>query len=110
GSVSALAAFGLMLIPVCLGGGARVTALVFALANAAGTVVLCIMVKRDISWIRFGWTHASFAEIRRLTAPAFAFMAFPIGNAFNLQGTLMAVGYALGPVAVVVFGTARTVS
>jgi O-antigen/teichoic acid export membrane protein len=37
-------------------------------------------------------------------------MGFPIGNALNLQGTLLAVGYALGPTAVVIFGTARTVS
>jgi O-antigen/teichoic acid export membrane protein len=109
-SIFSLAAFGAMLIPVCLGGGARATALVFASANAFFTIVLCIMVRRDIPWIRYGWSHASFAEIRRLSAPAFAFMAFPIGNAFNLQGTLMAVGYALGPTAVVIFGTARTVS
>ncbi len=109
-SVLSLAAFGAMLIPVCLGGGARMTALVFAGANALGTFVLCVLVKRDIPWIRYGWGHVSFGEVRRLTAPAFAFMAFPIGNAFNLQGTLLAVGYALGPTAVVVFGTARTVS
>jgi O-antigen/teichoic acid export membrane protein len=37
-------------------------------------------------------------------------MGFPIGNALNLQGTVLAVGYALGPTAVVVFNTARTVS
>jgi O-antigen/teichoic acid export membrane protein len=109
-SVLSLAAFGVMLIPVCLGGGARVTALVFALANALGTFALCLMVRRDIPWIRYGWSHARLAEVRRLAAPAFAFMAFPIGNAFNLQGTLLAVGYALGPTSVVVFGTARTVS
>lgn len=109
-SIFSLLAFGVMLIPVCLGGGARVTALVFAAANAILTLVLCVMVRYDLPWIRYGWKHASFAEIRRLAAPAFAFMAFPIGNAFNLQGTLMAVGYALGPTAVVVFGTARTVS
>ena len=109
-SLFALAAFGAMLIPVCLGGGARPTALVFALANMFFTLVLCVMVRRDIPWIRYGWNHASFAEIRRLTSPALAFMAFPIGNAFNLQGTLMAVGYALGPTQVVIFGTARTVS
>ncbi|HEY2040059.1 MAG TPA: lipopolysaccharide biosynthesis protein [Edaphobacter sp.] len=109
-SVFSLSAFAVMLIPVCLGHGARVTALVFASANAFFTLVLCVMVRRDLPWIRYGWNHASFAEIRRLTAPAFAFMAFPIGNAFNLQGTLMAVGYALGPTAVVIFGTARTVS
>ncbi len=109
-SVFSLAAFCVMLIPVCLGGGARVTALVLASANAFFTFVLCVMVRRDIPWIRYGWSHARFSEIRRLWAPAFAFMAFPMGNALNLQGTLMAVGYALGPTAVVVFGTARTVS
>ncbi|WP_263366691.1 lipopolysaccharide biosynthesis protein [Edaphobacter bradus] len=109
-SCASLAAFTIMLVPVCLGGGARITALVFALANGAFTFVLCLMVRRDIPWIRFGWSHASFAEIRRLAAPALAFMAFPIGNALNLQGTLLAVGYALGPTSVVIFGTARTVS
>lgn len=109
-SIFSLLAFGIMLIPVCLGGGPRVTALVFASANAFLTLVLCVMVRRDIPWIRYGWNYARFAEIRRLAAPAFAFMAFPIGNALNLQGTLLAVGYALGPTAVVVFGTARTVS
>ena len=93
-----------------MGGGARVTALVFAAANIAGTILLAIMVRRDIPWIRYGWSHARFAEIKRLTRPAFAFMGFPIGNALNLQGTLMAVGYALGPTDVVIFGTARTVS
>jgi O-antigen/teichoic acid export membrane protein len=109
-SIFSLTAFGMMLIPVCLGGGARVTALVFASVNAVLTLVLCVMVRRDIPWIRYGWNYASVSEIRRLAAPAFAFMAFPIGNALNLQGTLMAVGYALGPTAVVIFGTARTVS
>jgi O-antigen/teichoic acid export membrane protein len=109
-SMFSLVAFAVMLVPVCLGGGARATALAFALANAFFTLVLCVMVRRDIPWIRYGWSHASIAEVRRLSGPAFAFMAFPIGNAFNLQGTILAVGYALGPVAVVVFGTARTVS
>jgi len=109
-SIFSLAAFAIMLIPVCLGGGPRITALVFAAANVAVTIILGIMVRRDIPWIRFGFKHATFAEIRRLSAPAIAFMALPIGNALNLQGTLMAIGYALGPTDVVIFGTARTVS
>jgi O-antigen/teichoic acid export membrane protein len=37
-------------------------------------------------------------------------MGFPVGNALNLQGTLLAVSYALGPVSVVIFSTARTIS
>ncbi len=109
-SVMTLAAFACMIVPVMAGGGARVTALVFAGANILGTLTLCLLVRRDIPWIKYGWTHASFAEIKKLSGPAFAFMGFPIGNALNLQGTLIAVGYALGPSEVVVFGTARTVS
>ena len=109
-SLLSLGAFACMIVAVTLGAGARVTALVFASANIAGTLLLCILVRRDIPWIRFGWQYASFDEIRKLARPAIAFMGFPIGNALNLQGTLLAVGYALGPTEVVVFGTARTVS
>ena len=109
-SCLSLAAFTVMIVPVCLGHGARATALAFAVANAVGTVVLCFMARHDIPWLRYGWSHARLSEIRRLAAPAVAFMGFPIGNALNLQGTLLAVGYALGPDDVVNFGTARTVS
>jgi O-antigen/teichoic acid export membrane protein len=109
-STFTLVAFAAMMIPVALHGGPRAAALVFATANIFFTIVLCVMVKRDIPWIEFGWKHASYAEIRQLARPAIAFMAFPIGNALNLQGTVLAVGYALGPVDVVIFSTARTVS
>ncbi|MEO6911642.1 MAG: polysaccharide biosynthesis C-terminal domain-containing protein [Edaphobacter sp.] len=109
-SIFSLSAFGCMILAVCFGSGPRFAALAFAAANITGTVILCILVRRDIPWIEYGWSHASFAEIRSLARPALAFMGFPIGNALSLQGSLLAVGYALGPTAVVVFGTARTVS
>jgi O-antigen/teichoic acid export membrane protein len=106
----AFAAFAGTIAAVALGQGPKVTALVFAAINIAGTLLLCLFVRHDIPWIEYGWKHASVPEIRRLTPLAIAFMGFPAGNALNLSGTLLAVGYALGPVAVVVFGTARTVS
>jgi len=109
-SILTLAAFFAMMVPVVMGRGPRAAAVVFASANVAGTIILMLMVRRDVPWIEFGWSHASWSEIRRMAAPAFAFMGFPVGNALNIQTTLLAVGYALGPVAVVVFGTARTVS
>lgn len=109
-NIVSFSAFACMILAVVFGSGPRVTALVFASANVAGTLLFCIMVARDIPWLEYGWKHARFSEIRALTAPAIAFMGFPVGNALNLQGALLAVGYALGPVAVVVFGTARTVS
>jgi len=109
-SLMSLTAFGLTLVAVALHQGPRVTALVFAVANIAGTIFLAILVKHDIPWIEFGFRHASVAEVRALVRPALAFMCFPIGNAMNLAGTQLAVNYALGPVSVVVFSAARTVS
>ncbi len=109
-SVMTLCAFALMLIPVTLGYSVKTTALVLSCANAIGTMVFCVMARRDIPWIRYGWQEAKVAEIRRLSGPAVAFMGFPIGNALNLQGTLLAVGHVLGSTDVVIFGTARTVS
>lgn len=84
--------------------------MVFAVSNVLGTLIFGLLMRRDIPWIRFGWRYARLSEIRRLASPAVAFMGFPIGNALNLQGTLMAVGYVLGPADVAIFATARTVS
>ncbi len=109
-SIIVLIAFAVMLVPVVLGKGVRATALALSAANALGTIVFCFMMQHDIPWVRYGWEHASFREIRRLSGPALAFMGFPIGNALNLQGTLLAVGHVLGSAEVVVFATARTVS
>lgn len=109
-SIATLVAFAIQLVPVVLGYGPRTTAKVFALANISITLFFCVLVRRDIPWISYGWRHASFAEIKRLTRPSLAFMGFPIGLAFNLQGSQMAVNYALGPEAVAVFTTARTIS
>jgi O-antigen/teichoic acid export membrane protein len=109
-SAITLAAFVAMVVPVVLGYGPRTTAMVFAVANWLGTLVFALLARRNIPWIRFGWRHARLSEVRRLAPLAVAFMGFPIGNALNLQGTLMAVGYALGPVDVAIFNSARTVS
>lgn len=109
-SVITLAAFCAMIVPVVMGHGPRTAALVFAIANCLGTLVFGLLTRCHIPWVRFGWRHARFTEIRRLAPLAIAFMGFPIGNALNLQGTLMAVGYALGPVDVAIFASARTVS
>jgi O-antigen/teichoic acid export membrane protein len=109
-SCLSLIAFAAMLVPIMEGYGPRTTAKVFALANIAGTLILCAMVKHDIPWISYGWSHASFKEIKRLTRPSLAFMGFPLGNTLNIQGSQLAVNYALGNDAVAIWITARTVS
>src|SRR5271156_2790788 len=57
-----LVAFASTIVAVVLGCGPRATALVFATTNVASTVLLSILVRRDIPWIEFGWGHASFDE------------------------------------------------
>ena len=109
-SLLSLSAFAFTLVAVALHQGPRVTALVYAAANLAGTLFLAVLTKRQIPWIGFGWKHLSVTEVRALVRPALAFMCLPVGNALNLSGTQMAVNYALGPSAVVVFAAARTIS
>ena len=109
-SILTFVAFGIIIVPVILGYGPRTVAMVFAIASATGTLAFGLLMRRNIPWIRFGWSHARVSEARRLAPLAVAFMGFPIGNALNLQGTLMAVHYALGPLDVAIFNTARTVS
>jgi len=75
-----------------------------------GVFALWILLRREVPWIRFGIRHAQWAVIRRLTGPALSFMSFPLVNALNLQGILVVIGYVMGPVAVVTFNTARTIS
>lgn len=109
-SMISLIAFGATMAAVALHRSPREAALWFAAANIAGTLLLIVLVKRDVPWISYGWKHASWSELRRMWWPAITFMGFPIGNALNLQGTVMAVNYVLGPSDVVIFSTARTVS
>jgi O-antigen/teichoic acid export membrane protein len=109
-SCLSLTAFAVLVVPVVMGYGPRTAAMVFAMANIAGTLILCVMVKHDIPWISYGWKHASMAEVKRLTRPSLAFMGFPLGNSLNIGGSQLAVNYALGPEAAAVWTTARTVS
>ncbi len=50
------------------------------------------------------------ADIPMLLQKGVAYQAFPLGNAFVNQGMLLVVDAALGPRAVAVFGTARTLT
>ncbi len=61
-------------------------------------------------WLHHGFKKASLGELKRLTVPAFASLAFPLGNALNIQGMRLIVGLTLGPSAVAVFTPLRTLS
>jgi O-antigen/teichoic acid export membrane protein len=95
---------------VLFGGTVVQTAEVYFGVNAVGTMLLWIALRNKVPWLRFGFAHARWVTLRRLFAPSVSFLAFPVGQSLNLSGMLLVVGHVLGPVAVVIFSTARTVS
>ena len=95
---------------VTFGGGPVQAASGFLGGRICGTILMWLGQRRASPWLRHGFVHASLYELQRLTVPAFASLAFPLGNALNIQGMRLVVGLALGPVAVAVFAPLRTLS
>jgi O-antigen/teichoic acid export membrane protein len=109
-STTQLIEFAALAAAVALGGGPVQAALAYLAGRVLGTLLTRVALKRATPWLRYGLAKASLQEIRRLAAPAFASLAFPLGNALNIQGMRLVVGLALGPAAVVVFAALRTLS
>jgi O-antigen/teichoic acid export membrane protein len=99
-----------MLALLWLGNGPARIALAAAAVRLTGTALLFLLLRKKLIWIRLGFAHASLERIRQLTKPAFAFMAFPAGNALSIQGTTVVIGILLGPLAVATFNPMRTLS
>lgn len=97
-------------IAALAGGGPLAAAGVFMGVRALATVVFALLVVRRHRWLRYGRAAASAVELRRLLRPALANTAIPLAHALNIQGMVVAVGAMLGPVAVVVFSTLRTLT
>ncbi len=95
---------------VALGGGPIGAATGFLSGRAVGTIIMWLYQHRVSPWLSHGFVHATLGEIKRLTAPAFASLAFPLGNALNIQGIRLVVGLALGAAAVSVFVPLRTMT
>lgn len=83
---------------------------VMAGTRILGTVILYFILHRKLAWLEMGLRKATLSRIKELTRPALAFMAFPIGNAFSIQGVTILIGLTLGPLAVAVFTPMRTMS
>jgi O-antigen/teichoic acid export membrane protein len=75
-----------------------------------GNAVVAWDVRRRSPWLAYGIRHADRKTIRALALPAISFMAFPLGNALSLQAMVTVIGITLGPAAVVLFSTSRTLT
>jgi O-antigen/teichoic acid export membrane protein len=102
--------FILLVVAVAGGGGPIAAATALLAGRVVGLVAMRAILWRVSPEIVFGWRHARRETIQRLAAPAFGFAIFPVGNALSLQGMLILVGAVLGPPAVVVFATMRTLT
>jgi len=97
-------------LAVIMGGGPVQAATGYLAGKILGIVLMWVGQRWAGSWLKYGSAYASRSEIRRLIAPAFASLAFPLGNALNIQGMRLVVGVTLGPAAVAVFVPLRTLS
>lgn len=63
--------------------------------------------QQHLSW---GLSAATNNELHLMIKPSLGFMLFPIGNAFSFQGFTLLTAHLLGPAAVAIFNTYRTVA
>lgn len=92
------------------GYGPVAAAAAFVVLRVAQTPLVTALLLRRHRDLRLGLTHARFAELRRLSTPALANLSMPMAVALNMQGMVLVIGATLGPLAVVVFSTLRTLT
>lgn len=102
--------FSAVWIAALSGHGPVAAAAAFLGARVVATPTLAVLLARRHRWLRVGLHHARRSELRRLCRPALANLALPLALALNVQGMLVVVGATLGPVAVVIFSTSRTLT
>jgi len=99
-----------LVLAVAFGGGPLEAASGYLGGRIGGLFLMRLGLYRATPWLRFGWRVATLGEVKRLAKPAFASLAFPLGNALNIQGMRLLIGLLLGPPAVAVFSTLRTLA
>lgn len=104
-----LAEFSAFLVAIVFGSGPVGAAAFYLATRVVGVLLRWAYLKRTAPWIRYGTGLADVRRIRELARPAVAFIGMPAGNALSIQGMVMLIGAVLGPAAVVVFATTRTI-
>ena len=80
------------------------------LSASACTLLTMLVARTGDPGLQWGLRHATTGTVREMVRPAAAFMAFPLANALSFQGVTLLVGALLGPVAVAIFSTYRTLA
>jgi len=85
-------------------------AAMYLIIRAIGTPTMAWLMMRKSGWLHYGLRYATFERTKGLAVPAIAYMAFPIGSALSLQGMVLVIAAVLGPIAVAIFSTMRTLT
>lgn len=98
------------IVGVLFFGTIEAAAIGFLFGRLLMTLVNLVIAIRTVKVYQWSFAQSSIGTVRELLSPSLAFMAFPLGNAINLQGITMLIGFLLGPADVVIYNTYRTVS
>lgn len=92
------------------GGGPVVATAGLLAVRVATTPFIVLLVFHRHRWLRRVTGRLQLSGLRPLVRPALANTAMPIAQALQIQGSVLVVGMVLGPAAVVVFSTLRTLT
>lgn len=109
-SSSRVVEFAMMWLFIAFGAGPLGAVLAAIGGKLLSMIAIFVMVKRFNPWIKYGFSQAKLSIIRSIFMPALATLGLSLSNALNIQGLRMTVGYLMGPAAVVVFTTMRTLT
>jgi len=102
---------GILLLTTAGAGGGLLDA---ALAMIAGRIVITtailVFLHHSHPWLRLGFGKASRAVIREMLSPSLYYTGYMLGNLISIQGAIVVIGAVLGPAAVAVAGTTRTLA
>lgn len=98
------------IVAVALHASPVAVAAALVISRFIGNRVIHTVLLRKSPWLHYGYSHAHWAVIRTLFRPGIAYLAVPAGSIFINQGMTVVVGLVLGPIAVVIFSTIRTLS
>ncbi|MEW6594374.1 MAG: hypothetical protein AB1413_05820 [Thermodesulfobacteriota bacterium] len=102
--------FVMVVAALALGGDTIQLSQVYALVAGGGYLVVRIILHAKLPLFRYGTSNFRWSLIRRLSKPALAALAFPVGFAMSQQGMRLVVGLISGPASVTLFVASRTLT
>lgn len=99
----------LILVLIC-GGGLVSAALAYFFVRLTGALWMAKMLVSQESWLKIGISSKSFTAVREMLPDASGFLAFPLGQAMSLQGTVFVISNIFSPAAVALFTACRMLS